>query len=287
MQTDFLTTLLSPQRLSRVVDVGANPIDGDPPYKKMLQMGLCEVTGFEPQADALQALNNKKSSLETYLPFALGAGGAATLHICQYSGWTSLLKPRASALEVFPFFKANATVVGTIDVQTHRMDDLHEVKPFDLLKIDVQGAELDVFRGAQRLLGQAVAVQTEVSFITLYEGQPGFGEVDATLRAMGFIPHCFAAMKTGPLGPLNFDQAPHRKHKQLIEADLVYFKDTIEPDSLTDEQIKQLALVAYHCYDSVDVVGRCLQLLAQRGACAGNALQSFVDHINGSQPSLG
>lgn len=227
MQSDFLTELLSPERLSRVVDVGANPIDGDPPYKKMLQMGLCQVMGFEPQANALQDLNNTKSLLETYLPFALGAGGAAKLNICQYSGWTSLLKPRASVLEVFPFFKANARVVDIIDVQTHRMDDLAEVQPFDLLKIDVQGAELKVFAGAERLLSQAVAVQTEVSFITLYEGQPSFGEVDVTLRLLGFIPHCFAAIKTGPLGPLNFAGAPQRQHKQLIEADLVYFKDTI------------------------------------------------------------
>jgi hypothetical protein len=53
---------------------------------------------------------------------------------------------------------------------------------------------------------------------------------------------------------------------------------------LSNEQIKHLALIAYHCYDSVDVVGRCLQLLTQRGVCAGNALQSFVDHVNRLQP---
>ena len=32
------------------------PIDGDPPYKAMLAAGLCEVTGFEPQAEALARL---------------------------------------------------------------------------------------------------------------------------------------------------------------------------------------------------------------------------------------
>ena len=32
-----------------VVDIGANPIDGDPPYRLLLDAGLCRVTGFEPQ----------------------------------------------------------------------------------------------------------------------------------------------------------------------------------------------------------------------------------------------
>ena len=50
---DLLCQLLSPNRLTEVVDVGANPIVGDPPYKPMLDAGLCNVTGFEPQLDAL------------------------------------------------------------------------------------------------------------------------------------------------------------------------------------------------------------------------------------------
>jgi hypothetical protein len=51
-----LRELLSPSRLTHVVDVGANPIDGQPPYKPMLTQGLCRVTGFEPQRDALLEL---------------------------------------------------------------------------------------------------------------------------------------------------------------------------------------------------------------------------------------
>ena len=35
-QTQILAQILAPARLTTVVDVGANPIDGDPPYKAML-----------------------------------------------------------------------------------------------------------------------------------------------------------------------------------------------------------------------------------------------------------
>ena len=54
---DTLSAILRPARLTRVVDVGANPIDGDPPYKAMLEAGLCMFTGFEPQLHALARLN--------------------------------------------------------------------------------------------------------------------------------------------------------------------------------------------------------------------------------------
>jgi len=62
---DPLFELLRPQRLTAMVDIGANPIDGDPPYKTMLGRRLCTVTGFEPQVEALAALNARKSDLET------------------------------------------------------------------------------------------------------------------------------------------------------------------------------------------------------------------------------
>ena len=40
-----LQALLRPQRLTAVVDVGANPIDGDTPYKTLLERRLCTSSG--------------------------------------------------------------------------------------------------------------------------------------------------------------------------------------------------------------------------------------------------
>ena len=72
---DFLLGLLEPCKMTTVVDIGANPIDGDPPYKAMLEKGLCRVIGFEPQQEALRILLERKGPLETYLPYAIGDGG--------------------------------------------------------------------------------------------------------------------------------------------------------------------------------------------------------------------
>jgi FkbM family methyltransferase len=274
---EFLLNLLSPQRQTHVVDVGANPIDGDPPYLDMLAQGLCCVTGFEPQADALADLNRRKGKLETYLPYVVGRGGAAELKVCRYPGWTSLLQPRAAALQAFPVFQTNATVDAYMSVNTHRLDDLAELAAFDFLKIDVQGSELDVFEGAQKHLQHAVAIQTETSFIALYEGQPTFGALDQALRQMGFVPHCFAAVKKCPIAPLNVQgEGVH----QLLEADVVYVKDFIEPITMNDEQLKQLCLLMHHCYRSFDLSARCIDILQQRAALPKDALQRYVNHLN-------
>ena len=55
----------------------------------------------------------------------------------------------------------------------------------DLLKVDVQGAELLVLRGAERTLPRVRMVFVEVSFRPLYEGAAVFEEVYALLRENG------------------------------------------------------------------------------------------------------
>lgn len=279
MVSDFLFDLLSPNRLTHVVDVGANPIDGDPPYQRMLNLELCEVTGFEPQETALAALNTKKGKLETYLPYALGDGSSRVLNICQYSGWTSLLQPRAEALQVFSQFQNNAKVIDTLTIETHRLDDIAELKNFDLLKIDIQGAELDVFLNGVNHLKQAVAIQTEVSFIPLYNQQPTFGKIDSSLRQMGFVPHCFNQVKNWPIGPIQFQPDARHQFNQLLEADVVYVKDFIDPVDMTNEQLKHLGLLMHHCYGSIDLTGRCLELLEQRGVIHAG-VSRYVAHLN-------
>ncbi len=279
MPTDFLFDFLKPERLTHVVDVGANPIEGDAPYKRMLQSQLCTVTGFEPQPAALDELNAQKTANETYLPYVVGSGADKELNICRYSGWTSLLKPRQAALDVFSHFQHNAEVIETLAVQTHRLDDIEEVTIFDLLKIDIQGGELDVFMGGIDHLKHAVAVQTEVSFITLYEQQPSFGVLDLTLRKLGFVPHCFSQIKTWPIGPLQFEANSHQGFNQLLEADVVYVKDFIDPVIMSDEQLKHLCLLMFHCYGSLDLSGRCIQLLEARGALP-NGVAMFVEFLN-------
>jgi FkbM family methyltransferase len=272
---DPLASILNPDRRTVVVDIGANPVDGDPPYKGMLAKGLCDVIGFEPQTAALAQLNAKKGPRETYLPYAVGDGQRHTLHICQASGMTSLLEPDPNALQIFPEFPSWGTVKRRESVSTARLDDIAEIKDMDFLKIDVQGAEMAVFRGGRTKLSKAVAIQTEVSFIPLYKNQPTFGEIDVELRGMGFLPHTFAALNRRMLHPLR-GASPFDHLNQLMEADIVYVRDFRDMATMSKEQLAQLAMIAHHVYGSFDLAIRCLVQLVERGIVQDKGIQKYA-----------
>ena len=279
-----LHEILNLERITEVVDIGANPIEGDPPYKELLINGMCKVTGFEPQNEALSKLNSAKSANETYLPYAVGNGSSKTLNICNYSGWTSTFKPSAASLDVYSIYKNNAKIINQVPLVTKRLDDIDEVNNIDFLKIDIQGGELEVFQNANNKLSNAVVIQTEVSFVNLYENQPSFGEVDIELRRQGFIPHRFAAIKRGIISPFVINNDPRQPLHQLLEADMVYVKDFHYPDNFDDLQIKHLCLIAHSCYKSYDLVYRCLLILEQRNAIEANSTQKYLQSFNSSKP---
>jgi FkbM family methyltransferase len=267
---------LRPERPTAVVDIGANPVDGDRPYKALLQKHLCRVIGFEPQPEALAALNAHKSACETYLPYVIGDGKPQTLRVCASDGMTSLLRPDAVVLHQLGGYEFWGRVTGEIPVTTRRLDDIAEVEALDFLKIDVQGSELSVFRNATRLLRAAVAIQTEVSFLPLYQEQPVFGAVDLALREFGFVPHAFAGIRRGMISPMT-GAKPDSALNQLLEADIVYVRDFTKADAMTSEQLKHLALVAHHCYRSYDLALNCVFRLQERSAIAADAVAHYLN----------
>lgn len=271
-----IADLIHPARLTEVVDIGANPIDGVPPYKKLLERRLCHVTGFEPQAEALAQLNAVKSDLEHYLPYVVGSSARTTLHRCRYSGWTSLLVPDPAALDVFASFQANATVVEEIPVTPQPLDRIKEITHVDFLKIDVQGAELDCLQSGIEKIAAAAAIHLEISFVPLYVGQPCFGEVDVFLRSLGFVPHLFASIKKWPISPLLLDNNPTKPLNQLLEADMVYVKNFVRADSVGSEALKHAALIAHYCYDSFDLAAKYVSLLEDRQDLPAGSTRRYV-----------
>ena len=77
----------------------------------------------------------------------------------------------------------------TISLPMRRLDDvLAEMsgREFDLLKVDVQGAEIDVLRGGVRTLAGIVAIVIELSLLEYNKGAPLIGEVMRWLAEQGF-----------------------------------------------------------------------------------------------------
>jgi FkbM family methyltransferase len=285
LNKDGLARLLQPSRLTEVVDIGANPIDGDPPYFHMMQDRLCRVTGFDPHPEAIAQLASRKNTHETYLPYAVGDGAEHTLNICRGIGFASLLQPNQKALSHFPNFVELGRVLQQEKLQTRRLDDIAEISHIDFLKIDIQGGELTVFQNGRNRLAKAVAVQTEVSFIPIYDGQPGFGEIDTELRGLGFVPHMFTAINKKMIAPM-LGSNPAAAINQMIEADVVYVRDFVKAEAMDNEQLKHLALIAHHCYGSFDLAMNCIHHLADRGGVPADAKNHYFGLLQGPRPKV-
>jgi FkbM family methyltransferase len=77
----------------------------------------------------------------------------------------------------------------TISLPMRRLDDVLAEMPgreFDLLKLDVQGAEIDVLRGGARTLAGIVAIVIELSLLEYNKGAPLIAEVMRWLGEQGF-----------------------------------------------------------------------------------------------------
>lgn len=246
-----LAALIKPKRKTAVVDIGASPVDGDPIYRPMLDAGLCTVLGFEPQRDELRALLGAAGEGETYLPDVIADGKAHTLYRCFMPGMASLFKPDAKRLAMFKNFAGFGRVIGTDTVQTTTLDKA-VTGPVDFLKLDIQGSELMALKGGDETLKRCIAVQVEVSFVTLYENQPCLAEVDWHLRQKGFIPHGVAASKAWPLA--GYPDDDKMQPGQVLEADLIYVRDFTDDKRWSEEDWKHLAMLAHYVFRSPDLV---------------------------------
>lgn len=266
-----LTQVLGLTCCVKVVDIGASPIDDVPPYRPLLREGLAEIVGFEPNPLALAELMKSKGPYETYLPYAVGDGKRHELKFCRASGMTSLLDPNADLLGLFHGFSEWSEIIARAPIDTVRLDDVPEAAGLDLLKIDIQGAELMVFENAASRLDGALVVQTEVEFVPLYRDQPLFSDIDRLLRGHGFLLHRFDDVISRLIKPLAVNADIGAGLSQQLWADAIYVKDFTRPDRLTPEQLVKLAVILHECYGSYDLALHFLRAHDQRLGTAYSA----------------
>ncbi len=274
-----LIDLLAPSRLTRIMDVGANPVN-EAPYSGLLAMGGCEIWGFEPQQDAYQALIDRARDSEHYYPHAIGDGKKHTLYVCQSDGFTSLLPPNEDTIEFLDRWRGALTVVDEIPIKTKRLDDIEDLPRPDLFKIDVQGGEAMIFKHAQATLSEAVAVISEVAFVPVYEGQPLFHEQAKLLEGYGFHLSKFDFLKQKSVGSTLMTHLNWRKHQgQLIDGDAVFVKTKRGLKDLNAEQLKHLAICADAVFESFDLCVKCLTILLEREVIKETATLDYVADI--------
>jgi FkbM family methyltransferase len=241
-----------------IVDVGAqNLTSEDHVYSRLVGKHVARVIGFEPlKEEASARLQNDPGIL--MLNHFIGDGEEGVFHVNRFNPASSLLKANQPFLNQFMALGTMCEVISEERVKTTRLDDLLDVlKDCDYLKIDVQGGELGVLRGAMELLERTIVVHSEVEFAPLYESQPLFADVDVFLRSRGF--ELIDIMKTGYAG---YDGLPRPiSSSRLMWADAVYFKSPENLSEFGPMKLMRAAYIAHVNYGMYDLAARYLQCL--------------------------
>lgn len=265
----------------QIIDVGAAAINETPIYKNLFDLDLAYLSLFDGDERQLSKIRDTygHKNVALFNNF-LFDGKKHNIYICSSnSGMTSLYKPRKEALEFFNNFSKFGSIHSIEKIKTYRIDDISKLNNIDFLKIDAQGAELEIIKNGKSKLSDCLAIQLEMSFFSLYEDQPSFGEVDIYLRSIGYIPHRFLDVKCWSISPTIFNGNFRTPGNQLLESDLVYIKDPLSKKTLSDIQLQKLAILSHYCFKSVDLCVYLLIEMEKRSLIQNSAHKEYIKNL--------
>jgi len=172
-----------------VLDVGANRGTYVQEIRSHGYRG--RIVSFEPLSRAYADLSARATHdpLWSTQHLALGSqDGQAEIRVSRNQVSSSFLPVLSSSTAAEP----SSAPIGVEQVRLQRLDSIRSLvlEPGEraFLKIDVQGYEGEVMRGADETLRQVVAIECELSLVPLYEGQPLAGDLMRQLEELDYYP---------------------------------------------------------------------------------------------------
>jgi FkbM family methyltransferase len=177
---------LKESSIKTVIDVGAHTGQFASAIRAILPEAY--IYSFEPLSDCCHQLTRRMSKHGRFQAFCVALGdqrGETTFWRNSFSKASSVLPMSDIPKTAFPW-TAKSTPVN---VRMHMLDDYTDkmdLKSKVLLKIDVEGYELNVLKGATRVLERIDYILSEMSYYSLYEGSALFHDVYSFLYENGF-----------------------------------------------------------------------------------------------------
>lgn len=186
----FIKRFLDQAEIDCVLDVGANIGQFAREVRRLGYKGL--ILSFEPDPTAFAKLVSASGADPLWRCFDIALGSAPAtgqFNIMRESLFNSFHTPTTRDTERY---RSLNTIVETVPV---RVDTLNGLFPalqaeFDFkrpyLKMDTQGHDLEVFRGASAVRDRIRALQSELSVKKIYEGSTDWREAIAEYEQAGF-----------------------------------------------------------------------------------------------------
>jgi len=208
--------------IDTVLDVGANrgqfaqELRNDLGYKR-------RIVSFEPLSSAFELLKASAEGVQGWEIFNIALGDSdetQEINIAGNSYSSSLLDMLPSHVESAPESKYIGSEMIEVKCLDSIFDDLCKPTNKIYMKIDTQGFESQVLKGAEKSLARIDTIQMEMSLVPLYEGQLLFNEMCMLMSEEGYS---LVAIETGFSDPnsgqlLQVDGIFHRFPASLQES---------------------------------------------------------------------
>lgn len=144
---------------------------------------------FEPDENEYQKLVQQKQKNQIIINSALlDRKTEVDFNVCEKQACSSIFDPDYDLIGQF-YDSQRFKVIKKIRVQAETMDNFLNAKRIprvDFMKVDTQGSELLILKGAEKTLQETIGVEVEVEFISLYKNQALFADVNNYLTGQNF-----------------------------------------------------------------------------------------------------
>ncbi len=193
-----------------IFDVGAYVGDVTSKYKKLFPEAL--IYSFEPFSDSFRIIQEKFKDCDLVEPRQIAfsdKAGKTSFFVNSEKSCNSLLPSESNKTK---YVLGAEGAVATIDVNLMTIDQFCEkelISEINILKLDVEGAELMVLRGAFEMLSRHLIgiVYTEVMFVSHYKGGVAFHDLCKFLSDFGYTLFNFYEIKSAANGQLRWGNA--------------------------------------------------------------------------------
>jgi FkbM family methyltransferase len=206
--------------------------------------GSCaKIYGFEPEEEECSRLNAGAAPNVTYIPCALASrNGTATLYETKLAASTGLYRTN---MEYFGRLlnRDNGITVSEKKIAVRTLANVMSergVKAIDFIKLDAEGAELDILQGSADFLKEVspLGILSEIRFHEEINGSPPFAALDQFVRTLGLrlfgLQHYHQSRRALPYPGLADYRLPtgerffaYTTGGQIQDGDALYFRDML------------------------------------------------------------
>ena len=213
----------------------------------------CRIFCFEPDQEECARLNASAPSHVKYIPRAVsGKTGPAVLYEAKLGASTGLYQTN---MDYFGRLlnRDNAIVVAEHHVDVQTLDDVipeFQIPQLDFIKLDVEGAEVDVLKGGIHSLNSSLlGILSEIRFQPEINGSPTFAALDVLLQNVGLrlydLQFYHQSRRALPYPGLYDYRLPNGErffayttHGQIQDGDALYFRDfLVEANARTRDEV--------------------------------------------------